>query len=125
VDCLIWKKATTKYKREAGILDSQLRGFLVIARATRRIVKEVVKVCKRQLVALEDHDMSTFPRASPLKPRESRGMLKESSVSSSRGMFKVPSASSSRGMFKVPSASSSSRGMFKLPSYSSSVDSLA
>jgi ankyrin repeat protein len=54
VDCLIWKHATKVYKREAGILDGQLRGFLVLARSIRRLMKEVVKLSKRHQLAASD-----------------------------------------------------------------------
>ena len=56
VDCLIWKNATKVYKREAGTLDGQLRNFLVLARSIRRMIKEILKLCKRQNLVLAAKD---------------------------------------------------------------------
>lgn len=36
VDCIIWKRASTLYKKEAADLDRHLRGLLLLIKATRR-----------------------------------------------------------------------------------------
>jgi len=48
VECIIWKKASTLYKKEAATLDQHLRRLLLVTKATRRLVKQIVKVAKRQ-----------------------------------------------------------------------------
>jgi hypothetical protein len=47
VDCIIWKKASTLYKKEAATLDQHLRALLLVTKATRRLVKQIVKVANR------------------------------------------------------------------------------
>ena len=48
IECLLWKKISTNYKKSVASLDNQMRGLLVIEKASRRIVKEIVKICKRK-----------------------------------------------------------------------------
>jgi hypothetical protein len=68
VDCLIWKNATKAYKREAGTLDGQLRNFLVIARSIRRMIKEILKLCKRQnlVMAAKDSEKGDLLQKKPM-----------------------------------------------------------
>jgi hypothetical protein len=40
-DCLLWKKISKNYNDSVELLDSQMRGLLVIERAARRVSKEV------------------------------------------------------------------------------------
>jgi len=40
-DCLLWKKISKNYNESVGLLDTQMRGLLVIERAARRVSKEV------------------------------------------------------------------------------------
>lgn len=47
LDCVIWKKASIAYKKEATDLDHHLRGLLFLTKAARRLVKHIVTVCKR------------------------------------------------------------------------------
>ena len=46
-DCLIWRNASKEYKREARELDDQMRELFLLAMVTKRMLKEVIKVCQR------------------------------------------------------------------------------
>lgn len=46
-DCLIWRNASKDYKRQAKELDDQMRELIMLAKVAKRMLKEVVKVCKR------------------------------------------------------------------------------
>jgi hypothetical protein len=46
-DCVIWKKASTAFRKQAMQLDSHMNKLLVLARTTRKVIKHVVKVCQR------------------------------------------------------------------------------
>jgi hypothetical protein len=59
VECLLWTKISTNYKKSVASLDNQMRGLLVIEKAARRISKEIVKICKRK-AANDDQIGSTM-----------------------------------------------------------------
>ena len=46
-DCLIWRNASKEYKREARELDDQMRELILLSIVTKRMLKEVIKVCHR------------------------------------------------------------------------------
>ena len=46
-DCLIWRNASKEYKRQARDLDDQMRELIMLAKVAKRMLKEVIKVCKR------------------------------------------------------------------------------
>ena len=46
-DCLIWRNASKEYKRQAKDLDDQMRELIMLAKVAKRMVKAVIKVCKR------------------------------------------------------------------------------
>ena len=46
-DCLIWRNASKEYKRQASDLDNQMRELILLAKVSKRMLKEVIKVCKR------------------------------------------------------------------------------
>ena len=46
-DCLIWRNASKEYKREARELDDQMRELILLSIVTKRMLKEVIKVCRR------------------------------------------------------------------------------
>ena len=46
-DCLIWRNASKDYKRQAKELDDQMRELIMLAKVAKRMLKEVIKVCKR------------------------------------------------------------------------------
>ena len=46
-DCLIWRNASKEYKRQASDLDNQMRELIMLAKVSKRMLKEVIKVCKR------------------------------------------------------------------------------
>jgi hypothetical protein len=48
VDCVIWKKASIAFTRQAAQLDHKLSKLLLIARTTQKMTKCVVKVYQRQ-----------------------------------------------------------------------------
>jgi len=48
VDCLIWKKASIAFTRQAEQLDHQLSKLLVLVRTTQKIIKCMVKVYQRK-----------------------------------------------------------------------------
>ena len=46
-DCLIWRNASKEYKREARELDDQMRELILLSKVTKRMLKEVINVCRR------------------------------------------------------------------------------
>jgi len=46
-DCLIWRNASKEYKRQAKDLDDQMRELIMLAKVAKRMLKSVIKVCKR------------------------------------------------------------------------------
>jgi len=46
-DCRIWRNASKEYKTQAKELDNQMRELILLAKVTKRMVKAVIKVCKR------------------------------------------------------------------------------
>ena len=50
VDCVIWKKASIAFKKQATLLDHNMNKLLLLARTTRKMMKHVVKVCQRREV---------------------------------------------------------------------------
>lgn len=46
-DCLIWRNASKEYKKQAEHLDDQMRELIKLAKVAKRILKAVIKVCKR------------------------------------------------------------------------------
>jgi ankyrin repeat protein/CRP-like cAMP-binding protein len=59
-DCVIWKKASTAFKKQAMQLDHHMNKLLLLARTTRKMMKHVVKVCQRQEF-LKSQASSTAP----------------------------------------------------------------
>jgi hypothetical protein len=61
-DCLIWRNASKEYKRQARDLDDQMRELIMLAKVAKRMLKEVIKVCKRgqrQDMYANSHNMHT------------------------------------------------------------------
>ena len=46
-DCVIWKKASTAFRKQAMQLDTHMNKLLLLARTTRKAIKHVLKVCQR------------------------------------------------------------------------------
>lgn len=46
-DCRIWRNASKEYKLQAKELDDQMRELIMLAKVAKRMVKSVIKVCKR------------------------------------------------------------------------------
>jgi hypothetical protein len=46
-DCRIWRNASKEYKMQAKELDDQMRELILLAKVAKRMVKAVIKVCKR------------------------------------------------------------------------------
>jgi len=46
-DCLIWRNASKDYKRQAKELDNQMRELIMLSKAAKRMLKQVVLVCQR------------------------------------------------------------------------------
>ena len=46
-DCLIWRNASKEYKKQAEDLDDQMRELIMLAKVSKRMLKAVIKVCKR------------------------------------------------------------------------------
>jgi len=46
-DCRIWRNASKEYKKEAALLDSEMRELILLAKVSKRMLKEVIKVCDR------------------------------------------------------------------------------
>jgi len=44
IDCIIWKKASTAYKKQAMELDFHMRALLLLAKTTRKLIKQG-KIC--------------------------------------------------------------------------------
>jgi hypothetical protein len=46
-DCLIWRNASKEYKQQALELDDQMRVSIFAGKVSKRMLKEVIKVCHR------------------------------------------------------------------------------
>jgi len=46
-DCLIWRNASKDYKRQATELDDQMRELILLSKVSKRMLKQVIRVCKR------------------------------------------------------------------------------
>ena len=71
VDCVIWKKASIAFTRQAAQLDHQLSKLLLIARTTQKIIKCVVKVYQRQEFLKSTSAVNLHARAVQVGWRES------------------------------------------------------
>ena len=46
-DCLVWRNASKEYKRQAQLLDDEMRELILLAKVAKRILKAVIRVCMR------------------------------------------------------------------------------
>ena len=71
VDCVIWKKASIAFTRQAAQLDHKLSKLLLIARTTQKMTKCVVKVYQRQEFLKSTSAVNLHARAVQVGWRES------------------------------------------------------
>ena len=63
VDCLIWKKASIAFTRQAEKLDHQLSKLMLLARTTQKIIKCMAKVYQRKELLKSRFDVKLHARA--------------------------------------------------------------
>jgi len=63
VDCLIWKKASIAFTRQAEKLDHQLSKLMLLARTTQKIIKCMAKVYQRKELLKSSFDVKLHARA--------------------------------------------------------------
>ena len=86
-DCLIWRKASKQYKSEAKHLDDEMCELILFARVAKRMLKAVIRVCKRgtrQTMYATSSELKTLLQSAqvdPLKHHEASEKMKQQPAS--------------------------------------------